>query len=266
MPQQNAIVEGTAAQPRSTVAGDAPAFEHATPGPAPRRSPPPRAVARPAVAEAAMASTGSTVGRSTNAPTGAVSGGAALLTVERGGPGQTAPAAVGAPSGPEPPGKANVELSSGDPHASLQPATTPGVVAPVETKPEVGATPAVDPTVRAPEFAGLDSVELPPKTASEEREERKLKKVVADFDATEAQKGALMKQLRDISKEYRHKEREKEAQENLTIAESLRGMMAGDLGERGFTLPMIKRLLALIARTPLSAEEVAKLVARHQVK
>jgi hypothetical protein len=43
-------------------------------------------------------------------------------------------------------------------------------------------------------------------------------------------------------------------------------MLAGDLRARGFTMVRIKKLFALLSRTPLTAEQVAQLIASHQIK
>ncbi len=142
--------------------------------------------------------------------------------------------------------------------------TTPdGSLPPADqaSAPDKGA-PAASPA----EFGGLDAIALPPMSAEEERAARVHTKIVQTFQVQEAEVGVFAKKLRELTREARRTKQAAEAQENIVVAEALRGMLAGDLGARGFTFRRIRQLLALVAQTPLTAEELGKIVGQHRVK
>jgi hypothetical protein len=125
---------------------------------------------------------------------------------------------------------------------------------------------ALEPAPALGGFDGLDRVEMAPMTAAEERAERRARRAEADFVRTEARKNKYQRKLHEIERDARARGRATETQKNLAAAVSLQEMLAGDLRARGFTMVRIKKLFALLSRTPLTAEQVAQLIASHQVK
>ena len=158
---------------------------------------------------------------------------------------QSAPGegATGLPAGP------SVDRSAA-PASDL--AGVPAVLAPV-------------PVRQVAEFR-LDEVELPPKSEVEQREHAKAEEMADERAELKVEVKARAVKLNELRRKSRQANLELERQANIVTAAGLAGAMTADLRERGFTLDRIKRLLALIARTPLTPDQLGALIAPYLVK
>jgi len=124
-------------------------------------------------------------------------------------------------------------------------------------------TPAQPPEA---EFRGLDEVDLPPKSEMEVRELAKAEEMADERSTLDVEVKARAVKLNELRRKSRQVDLELERQANIVTAAGLAGAVTDDLRKRGFTLDRIKRLLALIARTKLTPDEVAALIAPYMVK
>lgn len=140
-----------------------------------------------------------------------------------------------------------------------------GSAAPASDLTGVPAVPALAPAQQVAEFR-LDEVDLPPKTEVEAREHAKAEEMADERAELKVEVKARAVKLNELRRKSRQADLELERQANIVTAAGLAGAVTADLRERGFTLDRIKRLLALIARTKLTPDEVATLVAPYMVK
>ncbi|MCA3248715.1 MAG: hypothetical protein ING29_19800 [Azospirillum sp.] len=165
--------------------------------------------------------------------------------------------------------------------ANRRPAKKRPQSAPGEGVPALSAGPSVDRSAApASDLAGspaqptqasvrqvaefrLDEVELPPKSEVEQREHAKAEEMADERAELDVEVKARAVKLNELRRKSRQADLELERQANIVTAAGLAGAVTADLRERGFTLDRIKRLLALIARTPLTPDEVAALIAPY---
>lgn len=146
--------------------------------------------------------------------------------------------------------------------------TGPGVDGPATPASDLAGVPAQPqpaPVLQIAEFR-LDDVELPPKSAVEHREHAKAEEMADVRAELNVEVKARAVKLNELRRKSRQADLELERQANIVTAAGLAGAVTADLRERGFTLDRIKRLLALIARTKLTPDEVAGLIAPYMVK
>jgi hypothetical protein len=145
----------------------------------------------------------------------------------------------------------------------------PGVDGSAAPASDLAGPPAQPPQAPVPpvaEFRGLDQVELPPKTEIEVREHAKAEEMADERAELNVEVKARAVKLNELRRKSRQADLELERQANIVTAAGLAGAVTVDLRERGFTLDRIKRLLALIARTTLTPDELGALIAPHMVK
>ncbi len=146
--------------------------------------------------------------------------------------------------------------------------TAPGVDGPAAPASDLAGVP-VQPTqapVRQVAEFRLDEVELPPKTEVEVREHAKAEEMADERAEIYVEVKARAVKLNELRRKSRQADLELERQANIVTAAGLAGAVTADLRERGFTLDRIKRLLALIARTPLTPDQLGALIAPYLVK
>jgi hypothetical protein len=85
----------------------------------------------------------------------------------------------------------------------------------------------------------------------------------ASLDATVKEMAA---KLRDLRRQRRKTIDEVETQNRIVTATGFAEAVPSDLRQRGFNEDRIKRLLTMIARTPLTPDGVAALIAPYMVK
>jgi hypothetical protein len=116
------------------------------------------------------------------------------------------------------------------------------------------------------EFRGLDEVELPPKSEAEVRQITKASELVDECSTLDAAVKQLAAKLRDLRRQHRKTLADVETQNRIVTATGIAEAVPGDMRQRGFNDDRIKRLLTMIARTPLTPDEVAALIAPYMVK
>ncbi len=127
------------------------------------------------------------------------------------------------------------------------------------------AQPALAPVRQLAEFR-LDEVELPPKSEAEVRQITKASELVDERSTLDATVKELAAKLRDLRRQHRKTLADVETQNRIVTATGIAEAVPGDMRQRGFNDDRIKRLLTMIARTPLTPDEVAALIAPHMVK
>jgi hypothetical protein len=140
-----------------------------------------------------------------------------------------------------------------------------GSAAPASDLAGVPAVPAPTPVRQTAEFR-LDEVELPPKSEMEVRELAKAEEMTDERSTLDVEVKARAVKLNELRRKSRQVDLELERQANIVTAAGVAGAVSDDLRKRGFTLERIKRLLALIARTKLTPDEVGALIAPYMVK
>jgi hypothetical protein len=140
-----------------------------------------------------------------------------------------------------------------------------GSAAPASDLTGVPAQPPQAPVRQVAEFR-LDEVELPPRSEAEVRELTKAEEMADERSTLDVEVKARAVKLNELRRKSRQAELELERQANIVTAAGLAGAVTADLRERGFTLDRIKRLLALIARTKLTPDELGALIAPYMVK
>jgi hypothetical protein len=146
----------------------------------------------------------------------------------------------------------------------------PGVDGSAAPASDLAGVPAVPASAPAParqvaEFR-LDEVELPPKSEIEVRELAKAEEMANERSTLDVEVKARAVKLNELRRKSRQVDLELERQANIVTAAGVAGAVSDDLRKRGFTLDRIKRLLTMIARTPLTPDEVAALIAPYMVK
>jgi len=140
-----------------------------------------------------------------------------------------------------------------------------GSAAPASDQVSGAAEPTQGAARQVAEFR-LDEVALPPSSEAEIREINRASSLANETAALDGEVRKRADKLNDLRRKFRQANLEKERQDNIVTAAGLAGAVTADLRERGFTLDRIKRLLALIARTKLTPDEVAALVAPYMLK
>ena len=140
-----------------------------------------------------------------------------------------------------------------------------GSAAPAVDLAGVPAVPVPAPVRQSAEFR-LDEVELPPKSEAEVRQISKASELVDERSTLDAAVKELAAKLRDLRRQHRKTLAHVETQNRIVTATGIAEAVPGDMRQRGFNDDRIKRLLTMIARTPLTPDEVAALIAPHMVK
>lgn len=130
----------------------------------------------------------------------------------------------------------------------------------------LAGVPAVSASARQVAEFRLDDVELPPKSEIEVREHAKVEEMADERSTLDVEVKARAVKLNELRRKSRQADLELERQANIVTAAGLAGAVTDDLRKRGFTLDRIKRLLALIARTTLSPDEVGAIIAPYMIK
>lgn len=152
---------------------------------------------------------------------------------------------------------------------SPEPATGQAIDGQATASTDHADAPAQPPQAPVPpvaEFRGLDEVELPPKSEAELRERAKADKLADERSVLDVEVKERAVKLNELRRKSRQVDLELERQANVVTAAGVAGAVTGDLRQRGFTLDRVKRLLALIARTTLTPDEVGALIAQYTVK
>jgi hypothetical protein len=141
-----------------------------------------------------------------------------------------------------------------------------GSAAPVSDLAGAPAKPLQAPVPPVAEFRGLDQVELPPKSEAEVRQITKASELVDERSTLDAAVKELAAKLRDLRRQHRKTLVDVETQNRIVTATGIAEAVPGDMRQRGFNDDRIKRLLTMIARTPLTPDEVAALIAPYMGK
>lgn len=112
----------------------------------------------------------------------------------------------------------------------------------------------------------LDEVELPPKSEAELRQIAKANELVDERASLDATVKEMAAKLRDLRRQRRKTIDEVETQNRIVTATGFAEAVPSDLRQRGFNEDRIKRLLTMIARTPLTPDGVAALIAPYMAK
>ncbi|MBL0931685.1 MAG: hypothetical protein IBJ15_16410 [Alphaproteobacteria bacterium] len=141
-----------------------------------------------------------------------------------------------------------------------------GSAAPTSDLPVAPGHPPQAPEPPVAEFRGLDQVELPPKSEAEVRQITKASELVDERSMLDATVKEMAAKLRDLRRQHRKTLADVETQNRIVTATGIAEAVPGDMRQRGFNDDRIKRLLTLIARTKLTPDEVAALIAPYMGK
>lgn len=142
----------------------------------------------------------------------------------------------------------------------------PGVDGSAAPASDLAGVPAVSASARQVAEFRLDDVELPPKSEAELRQIGKANELVGERATLDAKVKEMAAKLRDLRRQHRKTIDEVETQNRIVTATGFAEAVPSNLRQRGFNEDRIKRLLTMIARTPLTPDGVAALIAPYMVK